>query len=918
MSRKKLFLLDGMALAYRAHFAFIRSNLKNREGLATGPIFGFANTLERLLDSEQPTHVAVAWDTHAPTFRHEWDKAYKANRPPQPDELRVGIPFIKKMITLYGIKNVEKDGFEADDVIGTIAHRAEKKDVDVFMVTPDKDFMQLVDDHIKLYKPLNNGEGFDIVGKEGVESYFGVPPEKVIDVLALIGDASDNISGMPGVGKKTAPKLILEYGSVEGLLESAPKMKKSKLRENLIEHADVARHARKMVVINTDVPDTISWQVMERGELNRPELAAFFQRMNFRTLSHKYGATLDDLPSLPVSGNVGQKSQQDLFDGPAQTLTEDENPYEFIRRDQPLNTLLEALSKADCFAFDTETTGTNPLEAELLGVSLATKKGQAWFIELDPAHHSQDTKRLETLKPFLEDSSKLKIAHHFKYDFLVLGRYGIRVSQPFFDTMIAAYLIDANQSMKMDDLAIKYLQYKPIALNSLLGSGRQKKEMRDIDKVALARYAAEDADVTFQLYEAFKPELEDEDLNRVFTEMELPLIPILAEMEKDGMLLDVALLKELSEDLQSDLEVLENRIYEEADERFNLNSTQQLGVVLFEKLGLPTGRKTATGKYSTKESVLEQLSAQHEVPRLILEYRGLAKLKSTYVDAFPLQVDAKNRIHTSFNQHIAATGRLSSSNPNLQNIPIRTERGRAMRKAFIAEKGHQLLAADYSQIELRVIASISGDENMNQAFVNGEDIHARTAKEVFGLSTLDEVSREHRRKAKEVNFGIPYGVSAYGLAQRLGIDNAEGKAIIEAYFGRFPGIQAYIDQILEFAREHEYVTTIYGRRRFIPDINAGNGNFRAFAERTAINTPIQGSAADLIKLAMIRVNEWLKRESLKTRMVLQVHDELVFEVPDEELDIVKAGLPSLMQTDEHIKVPLKVEIGVGRSWLEAH
>ena len=911
--KKKLYLLDGMALAYRAHFAFIRSRLKNSEGIATGPILGFANTLAKLLEEEEPTHIAVAWDTHAPTFRHEIDEEYKANRPPQPEELKTGIPLIKEMVAKFGIQNIEQDGFEADDIIGTIAHHAKEEDVNVFLVTPDKDFMQLVDNHITMVKPDNKNGGFNLIDREGVKEYFGVYPKKVIDVLAIIGDSSDNIPGVPGIGKKGAPKLIKKYGSLEKAIEDAPNMKSKRNREGLSQNADQAMHAKKMVTIKTDVPDVDDWRELKWGGPEKKELGLFFKRMEFRTLTRKY---LGEEP-----GGQGQ-----LFGGDASPednkslgFNEEAVAYKMAKTEDEIREVVRQLHQAENICFDTETDGPDPITAKLVGISVSAKAEVAWYIPVNVEDALKQAQVKELMAPLFENKKTLKIAHNFKFDQLVLERAGFEISGPVFDTMVAAYLLDSSQRLKMDNLAKKYLSYEPIPIKNLIGSGKSQKSMAEMPYAEIKNYACEDADITYRLFEVLSEKLEEDSLLEIAETLEFPLISVLARMERNGVLIDSEMLESFSKELTNDLIELEKEIFEKTGTEFNLNSPQQLGHVLFEKMKLPAGKKTKTGQFSTSESVLSKLAAEYEVPSLVLDYRSLSKLRSTYVDALPKLVNKETgRIHTDFNQTVAATGRLSSSNPNLQNIPIRTKRGREIRKAFVPEDGYQILAADYSQVELRVIASISEDENMIRAFKNGEDIHARTAMEIFGLDALDDVTPDHRRKAKEVNFGIPYGVSAYGLASRLGISNSEGKEMIEQYFERFPAINKYIEETKEFAKENEYVATLLGRRRYIPDINSRNWNVRGFAERMAINMPIQGTAADIIKLAMIEINRYLEREKLKSRMLLQVHDELVFEIHESETQDVPDKIKELMENAYELSVPLDVEMGLADTWLDAH
>lgn len=924
MSKSILFLLDGMALAYRSHFAFIRSNLRNSEGIPTGPIMGFANTLEKVLETEQPTHIAVAWDTHVPTFRHEMDEDYKANRPPQPEELKVGIPLIKEMISYYGIENIESDGYEADDIIGTIANQANAEDVDVFLVTPDKDFMQLVHDHIKMYKPDNKNGGFNIIDREGVKEYFGVYPEKVIDVLAIIGDASDNIPGVKGIGKKGAPKLINKYGTLEAAIEDAPNMKSKRHREGLTNYAEQALHAKEMVTIMTDVPDIVDWEELKWNGPDKQKLGGFFRQMEFRTLTQRYlGESVTRL-----ADQAGNDSQRDLF-GPStpgkreergmKAYDEDTVSYTMADDSEKLKKMVNQLITYDTLCFDTETDGVDPISAKLVGISLCAVAGVAYYVPLNVEGGIEQETAIDILRPLFENEKILKIAHNYKFDYLMLRRAGLRVQGEVFDTMIAGYLLDAGQKLKMDDLARKYLNYEPIPIGKLIGTGRSKKTMDKIPPDEVRIYACEDADVTFRLHEVLNVLLEKDDLSEVAEKLEFPLIEVLGEMELNGVRLDTDMLKEFSSTLTEDILKLEQTIYEKAGVEFNINSPQQLGEVLFDKMGLPAGKKTKTGQYSTAESVLTKLAGKYEMPELILEYRALSKLKSTYVDALPKLINEETgRVHTDFNQSIAATGRLSSSNPNLQNIPIRTERGREIRKAFIADKGCKLLSADYSQVELRVIAAIAEDQQMIEAFENEEDIHSRTAREIFGLKSLEEVDSNHRRKAKQVNFGIPYGVSAYGLATRLNISNNEGKEMIDQYFERFPGILRYINETKQFAKEHGYVKTLMGRRRYIPEINSGNWNVRSFAERTAINMPIQGTAADIIKRAMINIQKYIEEHQLKTRMLLQVHDELIFEVPEDELDQVAPVVKKMMESAYRLAVPLKVDMGIAGNWLDAH
>ncbi len=953
MADKKVLLIDGMALAYRSHFAFIRANLVNNEGISTGSIMGFANTVDKLIEEYDPSHLAVAWDTHAPTFRHEWDERYKAQRPPQPKELRVGIPLIKEMLGYWNIPNIEQDGYEADDIIGTLAYSIVAGEAEVFLVTPDKDFMQLINHYVCMLKPNNKNGGFDRVDEDGVKEYFGVYPNQVIDVLALLGDASDNIPGVPGIGKKGAPKLIEQFESLDNLLDQASTISAKRQRESLIEFADEARHARKMVTIKTDVPGVQSWTDLVRADPDWSNLAVFFSRMGFRSLTRKY----EELASGDASpvGSASSKDDHSYVQNTSKTsvsnvesnsneegshkkgtLAKNENSptetaldlfaaskkaasynaieveYRLLDNEVELLAYLESVDLNRPLVVDTETDSADPLSANLVGIAMTQESHKAVYVPFNPEWNI-------ALKQILGSSELLIIAHNYKFDYTVLQRHGIELCGNIFDTMIAAYLIDSDQRLKMDELSLRYLHYEPIPITELIGKGKGQLTMADVPMEALVPYACEDADVTFRLYTIFSEKLEKDGLHEVAFKLDFPLSRVLARMESIGIDLDTKLLKNFSAALSEDMLRLKSAIFDQCGEEFNLNSPAQLGDILFDKLGLPAGKKTKTGKYSTNEAVLSNLANVHKVPEQVLEYRSLAKLQSTYADALPsLLSPISHRLHTNYNQCVAATGRLASSNPNLQNIPIRTTRSREIRKAFIAEEGYKILSADYSQVELRIIAHISEDQDMIHAFKSGEDIHARTAKEIFSLDSLDQVTSDHRRKAKEVNFGIPYGLSTFGLAQNLGISNGEAKEMIDAYFGRFPSISEYIDTAKEFVKEHGYVKTLMGRRRYLPDIESANWNVRAFAERAAINMPIQGTAADIIKVAMLSIDQWMRKENSKSRMLLQVHDELIFELHEDEKDWVPTTIVEKMEQAIELLVPLKVEWGIGDHWLAAH
>jgi DNA polymerase-1 len=897
--------------------------MKNTDGLPTGAIYGFANALVKLIDSHKPTHIAVAWDTHAPTFRHEMDAEYKAHRPPQPEELREAIPYIKQMLGLFNIQSLERDGIEADDIVGSLAESARGLDVQVFMVTPDKDYMQLVHDNIFMMKPLNNGDGFEIIDRSAVEVFFGVPPEQVVDVLTIIGDSSDNIPGISGVGKKTAPELIKEYGNIENLIAAAPTITSKRVREGIVGNEDRIRLSRKLVVIKTDCESFTDWKTLKWDGPDRQALGVFFNRMQFRTLTKKFSgvevpvSAPTDLAQADLFGESSPKTPPGSFTA-FKKLDLHAVDYQCITSVDDLKKYLANNTVSNTLCIDTETTGVDPMTADMIGIALSFSPGSGVYIPLGKGNLNTNAV-ISVLNTLLNRGDLTVVAHHFKFDYMMLVRHGATFLAKIFDTMLAAYLIDPSQPLKMDALAMKYLDYEPIPIEALIGSGKKQKSMADIDLEQLTYYAVEDADITLQLYQSLSAQLKKDELEEVAYQIEFPLSEVLGDMELAGISLNTDMLASFSQTITADIMEIEQEIYRMAGTEFNINSPQQLGEILFKKLKLPSGKKTATGQFSTSEAVLSDLAVRYELPSKILEYRSLAKLRSTYIDALPPLIHAETRrIHTSFNQSVAATGRLSSSNPNLQNIPIRTQRGREIRKAFVSAHGYKLLSVDYSQIELRVIASMSGDTAMQEAFNSNEDIHSRTAREIFELDPLQDVDRDQRRKAKEVNFGIPYGVSAFGLAQRLGIGNNEAKDIIDAYFTRFPGVKVYIDQTKAFAHEHGYVKTLSGRRRYIPDINSGNFNVRSFAERTAINMPIQGTAADLIKIAMIRLARYFKEKQLKSRMLIQVHDELVFEVHESELEIVPDLVKSVMESAMSLSVPLKVEWGIADNWLDAH
>jgi DNA polymerase-1 len=941
MSQKqacKLFLLDAMALIYRAHFAFSKNPRINSKGLNTGVMLGFTNTLLEVINKENPTHIGVAFDTKAPTFRHEQFEAYKANRQAQPEDIGVAIPWVKEIVKAFNIPILELDGYEADDIIGTLAKQAEKECYTVYMMTPDKDYGQLVDDHIFLYKPTFMGNAVDIMGPKEICAKWDIEHvDQVRDILGLMGDAVDNIPGIPGIGQKTAVKLLKTYGSVEELLKNTADLK-GKQKENVENFAEQGLLSKELATIKCDVPITYEKDHLEYGGIDEEKLRAIFSELEFKTLASRVfkngneKATIQKNDQLGLFGDTSSAAtinSEIEFEEETVTTTEPKIPdtidtnthnYHKIKSTEEIKELVEFLLFQSKLCFDTETTSINAMEAELVGISFSYVIGEAYYIPL-PADRKETLAILELLKPVFENEAILKIGQNIKYDLLVLKNYQVEVKGVLYDTMLAHYLIDPDAKHSMDWLAENYLNYKTVSITELIGKkGKNQGSMRDVDEDEATAYASEDADVTLRLKSEFDPLLKESNLEKLFSEVENPLIEVLTEMEFEGIRINTESLAEMSISLEKESKEMENKVYEMAGVRFNLASPKQLGEVLFDKLQLdPKAKKTKSGQYATGEEVLSKLAADNEIIQSILDFRQMVKLKSTYVDALPTLINSKTgRIHTTYNQFVAATGRLSSTNPNLQNIPIRTERGREIRKAFVPrDENHVLLAADYSQIELRIMAAFSGDESMIEAFNNGRDIHATTAAKIFHVP-LEEVTSDMRRKAKTANFGIIYGISAFGLSQRLSIPRGEAKEIIDAYFNEFPAVKQYMDEAIEKARANEFVETILGRRRYLRDINSRNATMRGFAERNAINAPIQGSAADLIKVAMIDVHKWMKKEGLKSKMILQVHDELVFDAHKDEVEILKANIPGLMSNAIKLEVPIEVEVGIGSDWLQAH
>lgn len=931
---KKLFLLDGMALIYRAYFALSKVPRLTSYGLNTGAILGFTNTLLEVLKNQKPTHLAVVFDTAAPTNRHIEFEAYKAQRQEMPEDLAKSIPYIFKLIEGFNIPLITKDGYEADDIIGTLAKKAEKEGFTVYCMTPDKDFGQLVSENIFIYKPARMGNGAEVLGvPEILEKWEISDVKQVIDILGLWGDAVDNIPGIPGIGEKTAKKLIQEYGSVEDLIANSDKLK-GKQQENVINFAEQGLISKKLATILLDVPVELEEEKLKVIEPNRDILEPLFAELEFRTLGKRVFG--EDFSVADASKSSSQ--QMDLFASPLPVpdhmLTEEaeipasaannihntSHEYILVNELEEVHQLAAELSSQSIFCFDTESTGLDALTAEIVGLSFAFEKGKAYYVPT-PADRDQTQEIINILKPVFENPSIKKVGQNLKYDILLLSRYQVNVQGELFDTMLAHYLIDPDTRHGMDILAETYLGYTPVSITELIGSkGKNQGNMRDVELEKIKEYAAEDADITWQLYERLSPLLAETSTEDLANQVEFPLVYTLAEIEKNGVKIDVETLKSFSESLEKDIAGLENRIYEKAGVRFNIASPKQLGEVLFDKLQLdPKAKKTKTGQYKTGEDVLLALANKSDIVQDILDFRQYQKLKSTYVDALPTLIHPfTGLIHTSYNQAVAATGRLSSTNPNLQNIPIRTEKGREVRKAFIPRSSdHVLLSADYSQIELRIMAELSQDENMLEAFTLGQDIHKATAARVYGVD-INEVTSDQRRNAKAVNFGIIYGQSAFGLSQSLGISRREAAEIIDQYFTQYQGIKQYMSRAVEQAKEKGYVETILKRRRYLRDINSANMTVRGFAERNAINAPIQGSAADMIKVAMINIQNDISREGLQGKMIMQVHDELVFDVPAIEVDSFKTIILERMKSAIPMRVPIEVEIGQGSNWLEAH
>ncbi len=949
MSQKRLYLLDAYALIFRGYFAFIKNPRINSKGMDTSAIMGFMNALMDVIKREKPDHLAVAFDKGGSDYRYEMYKEYKAHRDETPEAIKIAVPYIQELLKAMHIPIIEVPGFEADDLIGTLAKQAEKEDYKVFMVTPDKDFAQLVSENIFMYKPARMGNDIEIWGIPEVLAKFEIErPEQVIDFLGMMGDSADNIPGFPGVGEVTAKKLLKEFGSMENLLENTDKLKGA-LKDKIENNKELGILSKKLARILLDCPVTFD---ASNYELSKPDVEktdALFQELEFRQMKtqfDKYFGTGKDYNEIDTNGvshennqiqkKPVKKSNEDQFDlfgfsdeensevntnSHYATLENTEHFYQIIQGDLPVKLLLQNLMNQTSVCFDTETTGIDALNAEIVGMSFSYEKGKAFYIPF-PENQEETQVLIDKFKPFFENENIEKIGQNIKYDLKILSHYGIQIKGKLFDTMIAHYLINPDMRHNMDVLSETYLKYSPKSIEDLIGKkGKNQKSMRDVPLEEIKEYAAEDADVTFQLKQNFSPILDKAETKKLFDEIEIPLIPVLAAMELEGINLDVPFLAAMSVEMDAESKALEQKIYETAGEKFNLASPKQLGDILFDKLkiGGAKQKKTKTGQYATGEEILSYLEKDNPIVKDILEWRQMVKLQSTYIDALPNQVDKKtHRVHTDYMQTVAATGRLSSNNPNLQNIPIRTERGRLIRKAFIARDGnYTLVSADYSQIELRIIAALSGEENMMKAFQNHEDIHKSTAAKVFNIP-LEEVTKEQRSNAKTVNFGIIYGVSAFGLSNQTNLSRKESAELIDAYYATYPKLKSYMNNQVDFARENGYVQTVLGRRRYLKDINSANMMVKSGAERNAVNAPIQGSAADIIKIAMINIHKKLTSENWKSKMLLQVHDELVFDVHNSELEKIQPMIKYEMENAFKLDVPLVVEIGKGKNWLEAH
>jgi DNA polymerase-1 len=919
----KLFLLDAYALIFRSYYAFIKNPRINSKGLNTSAVMGFLNTLQEVLTKEQPTHIGVAFDPQGPTFRSEAYPAYKAQREATPEDIKLSVPIIKDLLRAYNIPILQVEGYEADDVIGTLATKAGAKGIDTYMLTPDKDYGQLVNDHVYIFRPRHGG-GYETMGPEEVKAKYAIPStQAVIDLLALMGDSADNFPGCPGVGEKTAVKLINEFGSIDEMLRRVDEIKGA-LKTKVETHINDIKMSQFLATIKTDVPIELNLDDLKLVEPNEAELGKLLEELEFKSLANKILKKTEKVVK-PVN------AQLDLFaefapEGPSvqefssfESLKTVPHHYKLIDNEEDLKKLCDFFRTKQFLCLDTETTSTSSIDAELVGLSFSVEEHEAFYVPI-PAEQEKAQQVVNIFKPLYEDERILKIGQNLKYDLEVLHNYDVELKGQMWDTMIAHYLIQPELRHNMDYMAEVYLHYQTIHIDELIGPrGKNQRSMRDLDPKDVYEYACEDADITLQLKNKLEPELKKQDCEKLFYDIEMPLMPVLAEMEMNGVCLDTNSLAETSKQFTQRMLDIEQKIYELAGEQFNIASPKQVGDILFEKLKIvEKAKKTKTGQYVTSEEVLQQLRHKHEIVGLILEHRGLKKLIGTYIDALPKLINPRTgHIHTSFNQTVTATGRLSSSDPNLQNIPIRGEDGKEIRKAFIPEPGCLFFSADYSQIELRVMAHLSNDANMIRVFQEGKDLHAATAANIY-KKNIDEVTRDERTKSKRANFGIIYGITVFGLAERLDIPRDEAKMLIDGYFTTFPEVHDYMEQSKEIARKKGYVTTLFGRRRYLPDINSANATVRGFAERNAINAPIQGTAADIIKVAMIRIYQRFKTESIKSKMILQVHDELNFSVYPEEKEKVERIVIEEMQNAFQMKVPLLADSGFGDNWLEAH
>ena len=920
---EKLFLFDAYALIYRSYYAFIKNPRINSKGLNTSAIMGFLNTLQEVLTKEQPTHLGVAFDPHGPTFRSEAYPPYKAQREATPEDIKQSVPIIKDLLTAWNIPILQVDGFEADDVIGTLATKAGEQGIETYMLTPDKDYGQLVRDNVKIYRPRHGG-GYEVMGPEEVKAKYAIPStEAVIDLLALMGDSADNFPGCPGVGEKTAVKLINEFGSIEEMLNRTSEIKGA-LQKKVVEHVEDIRMSKFLATIKTDVPIELDMDALKVTQPNEEKLGKLFEELELRSLASKILKKSEKVVK-PVNQQLdlfaeftSSESSEPEFSS-FETLKTVAHEYKLVENEEDLKKLYDYFLTKPFLVLDTETTSTNAIDAELVGLSFSVKEHEAFYVPV-PAEREKAQQVVDIFKPLYEDEHILKIGQNLKYDLEVLRNYHVELKGQLWDTMIAHYLIQPELHHNMDYMAEVYLHYKTIHIDELIGpKGKNQRSMRDLTPTLVYEYACEDADITLQLKNKLEQELKQHDCERLFYDIEMPLMPVLAEMEMNGVCLDTASLAETSKQFTSRMNEIEQRIYELAGEQFNIASPKQVGEILFDKLKIvEKAKKTKTGQYVTSEEVLQQLKNKHEIVADILEHRGLKKLIGTYIDALPKLINPRTgHIHTSFNQTITATGRLSSSDPNLQNIPIRGEDGKEIRKAFIPEPGCLFFSADYSQIELRVMAHLSQDPQMIEVFREGKDLHAATAANIY-KKPIEEVTRDERTKSKRANFGIIYGITVFGLAERLDIPRDEAKMLIDGYFETFQQVHDYMEKSKEIARQQGYVTTLFGRRRYLPDINSANGTVRGFAERNAINAPIQGTAADIIKVAMIHIFQRFKAEGIKSKMILQVHDELNFSVYPDEKEKVERIVLEEMQNAFHMSVPLVADSGFGDNWLEAH